>query len=311
MAQCVSPHPVPRVILTVTLVFLGMLSVIVVIGLHPMPPKIASAQISPSTPAPLPTPSPQPGISTEAMKAVVYISEREGIPAAALVVEEEFRRTSALLGRTFQAVTLLDQRSGRIFKVLVDVDNGHVQDRATVEVAEEEAFGAHYGKLQPALYDRLQTLGNEDCVTVTIWAATAPGESLPEVQAAASSILAARYPQAAEAMARGSKPMDVADRDLAERIYREYLEIVNGRIALRIQSLVQAIEGQGFVVRTAPGFPAVTTSLPKRVILEIANRDDVGTIWLTGSEEWQLFLDVAIPTDRVPAVWQRGLTVPV
>jgi hypothetical protein len=140
---------------------------------------------------------------------------------------------------------------------------------------------------------------------VTFWVAAAPGNSLGEQQAAAFGTLAARYPQAAAALARGGKPMDVEDRQLAEQIYREYVGMLDAGIAARIQPLVQALEDQGFAVRTAPGLPAVTVTLPKRLVLEMASRDDIGAVYLAdGRVRWGL--DSAVPTNQAPLVWARG-----
>jgi hypothetical protein len=97
----------------------------------------------------------------------------------------EFRREVALLGRTFQAVTVLDLKSGRFFQVLVDLNSGQVEDKVAIEEAEEQRHRAKYGKLRPALYERLQAMGDDESVTVTIWVAAGPGQSLAEREAAA------------------------------------------------------------------------------------------------------------------------------
>jgi len=70
-------------------------------------------------PTPVPPPSPIPGPSVEAQKALVYLAQREKIAPENLVIVNEFRRKAPLLGRTFQAVTILDTESGRFFQVLV------------------------------------------------------------------------------------------------------------------------------------------------------------------------------------------------
>ena len=254
----------------------------------------------------LPVPPAPPGCSPEALVARAYVSEQQGIPAADLVVVNEFRRESALLGRSFQAVTLLDQPSGRFFEVLVDPRSRQVEERAAIEAAEDQAFRAHYGKLQPALHERLQAIQDEEEVEVTIWAATEPANSLAQAQTAAFAALATRYPEAAAAMARGGKPMEVEDRQLAERIYQEYVERLDAGAALRIQPLVEALEKQGVRVRTAPGLPAVTATLSKDLIVKMARRHDVGVIYLAEGGQRQLALDSAVPTARAPAVWARG-----
>lgn len=277
--------------------------------LHPYPP--------PQTPvSPLPIPSPPhlatstpattPGPSAEAQKALVFIAQREGIPAEQLVVVNEFRREAPLLGRTFQAVTVLDLESGHFYQVLVDRNSGQVEEKRAVEAREEQRHRAQYGKLQPALYERLQAMRDNEMVTVTIWVVALPGESLAERQATIFAELAARYPEAQAAMERSGKPMDVDDQALAERIYKEYVQMFNAETASRIEPLVKALEAQGFAVRTSPGLPAVTVTLPKKAIMMIAMRDDVGAIYLSEGGHFHHFLNSAVSSNLAPAVWARG-----
>jgi subtilisin family serine protease len=256
-------------------------------------------------PTPVPSPSPTPAPSAAAQKALAYLSQRERLAPENLVIVNEFRREAPLLGQIFQAVTVLDTESGRFFQVLVDLDSEQVEDRASIEEAEERRHRAKYGKLQPALYERLLAMSEDETVTVTIWVVAPPERSLAEQQAAAFATLAARYPQAREAMEQSGKPMDVDDPALAERIYDEYVQILNAEAASRIRPLVKALEAQGFAIRIAEGLPAVTVTLPKRVVQALAWRDDVGAIRLAEGE-FRLGLNWAIPTNMAPVVWARG-----
>jgi len=104
------------------------------------------------------------------------------------------------LGRAFQAVTALDLESGHFYQVLVDLTSGQVEERAAIEAAEAQQRRASYGKFQPALYERLQTMQDDEMVKVTLWVVAAPGESLAEQQAAIFAELAAQYPAAREAL---------------------------------------------------------------------------------------------------------------
>ncbi len=284
----------------------------------PYPPP---ATVSPNLPpyplpqtlvSPLPTPSPArsptatPGPSAEAQKALVFIAQREGIRVEQLVVVNEFRRESPLLGRTFQAVTVLDLESGRFYQLLVDRNNGQVEEGATVEAAEAQQRHARYGKLQPALYERLQTMRDDEMTKVTIWVVAAPRESLAERQAGIFAELAAKYPEAQAAIEQSGKPMDVSDPALAERIYSEYVQMLNTEIASRIEPLVKALEAQGFAVRTFPGLPVVMVTLPKKAIMTLAARDDVGVITLSEGGKRRLLLNSATSSNLAPAVWARG-----
>ena len=51
--------------------------------------------------------------------------------------------------------------------------------------------------------------------------------------------------------------------------------------------------------------PAVAATLPKQLISELEERDDVARVYLIDVEEREES-DIAMPTNRVPTVWARG-----
>ncbi len=95
--------------------------------------------------------------------------EREEIPIEQLVVVNQHRREYALLSRTFWAVTALDIRGNRWYSVMVDLaDGSFVDDVEAVERAEQEVHRARYGKLEPALSERLETVKPDDEMPVMV-----------------------------------------------------------------------------------------------------------------------------------------------
>ncbi len=274
----------------------------------PYPPPQAPTAVTPFPTLRPSTPVPTPAPSEAALAAQAHLAQRAGIPAAALVVVTDHSAHYPNLDRSFQVVTLLDTRpAGRFYNLLVDLDSGQViEDTESIWAAEEQAKAAKYGKLQPALYERLQGMRDDETVTVTIWAAAGPGQRLAELETVAQTALAAKYPEARAALERRSKVMDVGDPALAKRIEVEYVAWINAGMSRRVQPLVKALEAQGATVRTSDGLPAVTVSLTKRAILLLAQRDDVGTIYLAEGGEFILALNSAVPTNLAPVVWARG-----
>ncbi len=192
--------------------------------------------------------------------------------------------------------------------MLVDLRNGRAEeDISALLAAEARAHRARYGKLQPTLYERLQGLKDGDTLPVAIWMAAGPGKSLAEQQATAFAALAARYPQARAAIERESKPMDVSDPELRQRIEADYAAMMAAQAETRTSSLVTELDQRGFATVTYPGMPSFTAVLPKRVILELAQRSDVSAIYLTEAKV-QPELDFAVPTTLAPIVWARGIT---
>ncbi|MEK7785628.1 MAG: hypothetical protein AAB658_09480, partial [Chloroflexota bacterium] len=138
------------------------------------------------------------------------------------------------------------------------------------------------GKLEPALYDRLQNVTNDVTLEVGIWVAN-QGKGRTEAELYAE--LAARFPEAAEAMARGTKPMDVGDPELSNKIQEAYSELVAQDVATRLQPLVEWLQARKINFTSFAGMPSLVATLSKSEILELATRDDVATIYLIGAQE--------------------------
>ncbi len=277
--------------------------------LPPYPPPQTPTSVPPpptSTPQ-IPTPTPTSGPSQAAQTALTYIAKREGIPTDALRIAADHRTEYPNLGRKFQVITLVDTRpQGQVYKLLVDLQSGHIeQDVSALLAAEAQAYQTRYGKLQPALYERLQGIRDDETLPVAIWVAASPGQSLAEQQAAAFAVLAARYPEVREVIERFGKPMDVSDPDLRQRVESEYLALLAAQTEARTQPLATELGRRGFTIATYTGMPFFTAVLPKRVILELARRPHVSAIYLIETKE-QPALDSAVPTSLAPFVWNRG-----
>lgn len=76
-------------------------------------------------------------------------------------IEADHPTDYAALKRKFQVVTLVDTRpTGGIYKVLVDLKNGKVEeDLSAVVNAETQAHQTQFSKLQQTLHQRLQAGG--------------------------------------------------------------------------------------------------------------------------------------------------------
>jgi hypothetical protein len=154
------------------------------------------------------------------------------------------------LGLKLHAVRLMDTRpEGRIYKLLVDLEEERVlseEEAAALRAAEAEARQAKYGRLEPALYERLQLLADEDTLQVAVWVKAPPGKSLSELEQQAFALMAEKYPEAKVALARSGKPMDVADQELARRIETDLHAYIDTEMRAYAQPLVTELEQQGF-----------------------------------------------------------------
>lgn len=251
---------------------------------------------SPSTPTPIPSPS------AVGQRALQYVADRNKISVTDLIVVSEHTRDYPLTGQSFQAVTLLDRKTNRVFKLLVDPEGKTVlEDVTAVEQTERDAHQVKYGRMEPRLYEQLQTMKDDEMVDVAIWMVGVSKRSREEHYAD----LAAAYPEAEEALNRSGKPMDVGDYDLINKMEAEYVKLLNEDTQGQIQPLARYLEERGYKVITFEALPVIAVTLPKQVIQEIGLRDDVDAIYLDDEKEI-LLLDTASSSNRIPSVWQSG-----
>jgi len=240
-------------------------------------PTIGATQsvTSPPLDSPLPTPTPTPTPSKEVQIALNYITNQKNIPLEQLLVVGEEPQIFPLLGRSYTLVTIIhDQPDNfRSFSLLVDPMNGQVEeDVNSVHAAEAEALRAKYGKLEPALYDRLQAIGDDEHLVIAIWAAHTAEERTPEAIAAE---VASLYPEAAKALAEQGVAWAIADPDLCAEIEQKYNQLLTDEVSKRVQPIIEWLKAKGYEVEEFPGMPSVAATVAKRVINELGKRDDI------------------------------------
>lgn len=226
---------------------------------------------------------------------MAYVAARYGLPSERLAIANEHRREYPLLQRSFRAVTIHDRGGTGFYQLLVDLADSRVEeDVPTIERAAAAAYLARYGKLQSALYERLQRVGDDEVLPVTIWNGTRPGRDQQQLYAE----LAARFPEAAAALTRSGNPFDVGDSTLADRIRAAYMGLLTEDSQARLTPLIRLLEARGVAVRTFGGLPSVAVELPKRLIQELSHRQDVDMIYLA-EEMARPTMDIANQTTLV------------
>jgi len=261
---------------------------------------IASSQVDSPLPTPIETP-----VSPEAGAALKFISEQQSIPVGELRVAGEEPLEFPLLGRHYTLVTILHGLSDtfREFSLLVDPTTLQIEpDVNAIRTLENVAHQAKYGKLDVALYERLETVGDEAMVPIVIWAAHTEAERSHEELVAE---LIKLYPEAAKAWQEYGVAWAMEDTELSETIERKYSELSSINIGLRTQALIEWLKERGYSVHEFSGMPALSTTVTKRDIVALAEREDVAQIHLNDPKTVPL-LDQAVPTERIPAVWSRG-----
>lgn len=245
--------------------------------------------------------------SKAAENALIHIADAKSIPIDELVVVNDHSTIYLASGREFQLVTVLDTRpGGQFYDLLVDLTSGRIDTNiAAVRKAEEQAHHALYGKLHPALYERLQGVGDKEELPVAIWVSGAPTQTLVELQKRFFGQLAVEHPDIQPALEYYGKPADIDNPRLEQEIEDEYLSMLTMQMQTRTQPVVTELEQQGFTVNIYPGMPSFTVVLPKWKILEMNNQENVSAIYLSEGRE-RPELDSSVPTHLAPFVWNRG-----
>jgi hypothetical protein len=250
-----------------------------------------------------------------------YVAEHKGIPSEVLTGKLDILREFPNLGRSLQAVTVIDTRPyGGAYHLLVDLSTQEVlEDIVAVEREDHEAQAVKYGKIDPQLYIRVQSMNDHESVAVVIWAAPLTNPDGTSAEPNIEAILTAKYPAAKAAVERGTKIEDVSDPELAARIHEEWLSLVNQLMDQRTRPIVEALHARGAQqVGEGHGAPFVWAVLSKQLVLEFGKRPDVVAISLSQSaQEGDLpssvsspvspMLDSSVPDTLAPAVWSRGI----
>lgn len=249
----------------------------------------------------------QPEISDAAKDALGWVASHNKLSAEVMTIVDDHSTEYPNLGRKFQVVTILDSSpQGQVYKLLVDLQNGQVYDDISVLTrAESSAQISKYGNLQPSLYNKLQSLNENDVIPVAIWLATSSQNTLADIQETILLNLASKYPETQIVMSTSGKPFDVKDSALAEKIEAEYLTALNAAMEARVTPLATELTKQGYIVTVYKGTPSITTNLPKSVIIRLSSRSDIGTIYLIEAKP-SPELDSAVTNTLAPVVWARG-----
>lgn len=261
-----------------------------------------------NSPLPVPaTPTPVAVLPPEVDLAVEYISAQQGIERSRFTPPYTETVTFPTLGRSYTYVAVNSDAADnlRIYSVLVDPTTKAIEpDYNAVRAAEDAAYSAKYGKLEPSLYERLQGISDNDVLPVAIWMAN------PDAQRTHSAIEAeviSRYPEAAKALAERGVLWDVADPALSVEIETKYMQLVEKATATRAEPVLSLLKARRIELQVIAGMPVVTAKLPKRIISELAKHASVAQIMLMETNSSPAMNSTG-PTDRAPQVWSKGYT---
>lgn len=189
------------------------------------------------------------GHASHVQHVLEYVASQEGFALEELVFVDESPMLFRLIGRRLLLVTIMEIRSEAqaIFELVTDEEGQIVEDLETIQAAETAAYREGYGRLDPALHERLMDAPDDEVLPIAIWLAPDPRtrdrlEVYDEV--------ADRYPEARDALDEWGIPWQVDDPDLADRIRDDYRQMRQEDTALRAADLVEYLETRGYEVTT-------------------------------------------------------------
>jgi hypothetical protein len=224
----------------------------------------------------------------DAMLVLNYIAAREGIPVDRLLPINQHKQENPELQASFLCVKAIDKETHQIYQAMLDLSSREILEVEEVETRNSSAYTEKYGKLEPQLYRMLQTKDSDDMVNVAVWLST------KDQQRTILEQLRLRYPQVpANAMERPW--LMVKDKTQSEQIRKDYFELLKQSNLDAQKDLAQWLSERGYSARLHSGTPTLDGRFPKSIILQIAQRPDVGQIYMIEGKLVPL-QDITIPT---------------
>jgi len=201
-------------------------------------------------------------------KAREYVSQRHAVPLESLILVNTAHATYPLLNRRLWCTKLLDQNSRESYEVCFD-ESGKIANPELLEIEERSTYFERYGRLDKPLKQRLSDMRDEEKIRVAIWLRFAP----------------------------------VCTIGLFDETQHE--EVLEDLYAEAQNPIVNYIRDKGYdVVYACKYAPLLFADLPKRAILEIAERREVSTLYTCTTFEPEI--NTAALTERANWAWSDG-----
>jgi len=290
------------VVLVSVLILLGAFAVVNAQGHDDRPRGIISVEV-PSNTEPAVVDNIPKEASENAKKAFKHIVKTQGISEEQLEIVNEGHATFSLTKQKLWAGKVRDKKTGEIYGIYLD-KNGNIADFKKAKEKENKAYKDKYGKLEPALYEKLQDMDSDDKIKVAIWLTPIDSEKIEK------SVLSKRsnvktfngriIPSKEKPENKGISTSEEA-KEIKDEIFAEKKKAYKAKE----KPLIDELNKKGFDVGYASiAAPVVFANLTKKEIFALEKRKDVDTIYLSKTTVAEL--NNAVPTIRAPYVWSKG-----
>ena len=225
--------------------------------------------------------------------ALQHIAQAYNMPLEHLSVVARTQAHYRMIDKKLWCMKISDHKSDEMYAVSMDLD-GNIVDENAIKEQERKAYTGKYGKLEPALYDRLRGASGGDLIKVGIWLTPIDSERIEK--------------EILSKCLSGNRPVsDDKDGRMGggSAVRNEIFAAKKEAYALKEKPVIDYLNAKGFeIIYASFSAPLIFAELPNEEIIALEERDDIDKIYLSKLCEPET--DTAAPTIRAHKVWNEG-----
>jgi hypothetical protein len=224
-------------------------------------------------------------LSATEQRLLEVAARNQGMAASELQLLDSATVNLPLTNRTVNTAKIVGARDENVIATSID-ERGEEVDLALLKQEEERAYVAKYGKLDPALYNRVQGLRSAERVKVAFW--MNPVEDLDR-----------------EEIRDGRTDLS---REEVKAVLAKRAEQVRMATARATERFSTTLRSAGFSIEERGGLsPVVYATLPVSQLEAYAERADVQRVYLAENRN-EDYMNIAAPSIQANWVWFAGFT---
>jgi len=213
--------------------------------------------------------------------ALQHIAQTHNIPIEQLDVISRTEAHYRMIDKRLWCMKISDHESDEMYAVSIDMD-GNIVDETAIKDEERKAYVEKYGKLEPALYDRLQGASGGELIKVGIWLTPIDSESIEK-----------------EVLSKIDEDKRT-DGNVTTR--SEIFAAKKEAYSLKEKPVIDYLNAKGFeIIYASFSAPLIFAELLREEIIALEERDDVVRISLS---------KICEPETSEPMILPKGTPIP-
>ena len=218
------------------------------------------------------------------------LSKKHNVASDKLEITSSTLTQLPLTGKVMDDYKAVDKSTGNVYGITID-DNGNELDIQKMLQDEDNAKKAKYGKLDPALSDKLQTAVNQD-IGVIVWLKDQSKDKTTKKDYAVDLTTDENSPGIQDP--KVDKELNQAEKD------RKF------NVNAIVDPVSKKMKQKGYKYNVDTNVPVIYAKLKKDQINDVASWAEVDTVYPDAQAESAL--NVARPTILADIVYKRGIT---